>query len=514
MNGVDNVFSLKYDNIQGKLYSIHWGPIDTFTVTSSQTNALCNAQCSGTATAITTGGISPFTYNWSSGQTTQTATALCAGTHSVTITDSTNYSATATVTITEPAAISLVTTTTNTCAGDSTGSIAVNVSGGTSPYAYNWSNGSAQSQISNLTSQIYSVTVTDNNGCSDSTTANINATTAPLANAETDTIICEGENTIIGATGLSGYYYIWQPTQYLSSAGIAQPTASPVQTITYILTVNDTGNVCPAAKDTVVLSVVSKPTANAGINVSVCKGGSAVVGTGGASDYEYQWQPQTWLSNAVIAQPIAMPQQTTEYILIVLDTGNYCTPVQDSVTVSVINLPISDAGSDKTICKEENEMLGAPAIAGYKYHWQPATGLSDTTSAQPTTSNQQLTTSNYQLTVADTANLCPSDTDSVSISVIDCDTLEPNVFLPDIFSPNADGVNDVLFVRGAKISKLHLAIYDRWGEQVFETNTQANGWAGTYKGKPMNTGVFVYVLKVIFEDGKTEEQKGNVTLVR
>ncbi len=103
------------------------------------------------------------------------------------------------------------------------------------------------------------------------------------------------------------------------------------------------------------------------------------------------------------------------------------------------------------------------------------------------------------------------------VSVYQCDTLQPtenNFFIPNAFSPNGDGQNDVLYVRGNNIQQIDLKVYNRWGEMVFETTDKTIGWDGTYKGKPCNTGVYVYMLSGTYTDGSGIKQNGNVSLIR
>jgi len=90
----------------------------------------------------------------------------------------------------------------------------------------------------------------------------------------------------------------------------------------------------------------------------------------------------------------------------------------------------------------------------------------------------------------------------------------PHVWVPNIFSPNSDGQNDILFVRGEGVSTLSFVIYDRWGEKIFETTTTDNGWDGFFKGEKANPGVYVYYLNATFVDGSQSVVDGNITLVR
>ena len=88
------------------------------------------------------------------------------------------------------------------------------------------------------------------------------------------------------------------------------------------------------------------------------------------------------------------------------------------------------------------------------------------------------------------------------------------VYVPNVFSPNGDGFNDILMVRGKAVAEMQFIIYDRWGEKVFETNDINSGWDGTYKGEPMNLAVFVYILTGKYKNGDAIDEKGNFTLLR
>ena len=108
----------------------------------------------------------------------------------------------------------------------------------------------------------------------------------------------------------------------------------------------------------------------------------------------------------------------------------------------------------------------------------------------------------------DNFSLCPCE------DTIPPAELEPVVFIPKIFSPNSDGQNDVFRVRSENIVTLHLTVYNRWGEKVFESQNPSEGWDGNYKGLPCSADVYVYHATIIFEDGTETSRKGNVTLMR
>jgi gliding motility-associated-like protein len=102
----------------------------------------------------------------------------------------------------------------------------------------------------------------------------------------------------------------------------------------------------------------------------------------------------------------------------------------------------------------------------------------------------------------------------VTVEVRDLLCEDPDIFVPNTFTPNGDGNNDVLLVRGRSIRELEFMVFDRWGEKVFETNDQDRGWDGTFEGKPVDPAVFVYHLTVYCVDGQRFFTKGNVTIVR
>nr|MBP6730809.1 gliding motility-associated C-terminal domain-containing protein [Chitinophagales bacterium] len=87
-------------------------------------------------------------------------------------------------------------------------------------------------------------------------------------------------------------------------------------------------------------------------------------------------------------------------------------------------------------------------------------------------------------------------------------------FVPNAFTPNGDGMNDVFMVFGEGISKVNMQIFNRWGEKVFESASQTSGWDGTYKGQLQNTGVFVYQITAVYLDGRTVDTNGTITLLR
>ncbi|MBW8049972.1 MAG: T9SS type A sorting domain-containing protein [Cytophagales bacterium] len=182
-------------------------------------DAACFGSCDGWAAVSAANGTQPFTYLWndSANQTNDTATGLCAGTYTVKVTDAAGDSVFATVTIGQPTAIvnTLDSTTEVSCNGGTDGAAYITVSGGTPPYSYNWSPGSAITQdISGISAGIYTVIVTDSTGCTDTIAVNVNEPAALALTMSTAQDTCDmgvGMAGVSAAGGTSPYTYLWTP---------------------------------------------------------------------------------------------------------------------------------------------------------------------------------------------------------------------------------------------------------------------------------------------------------------
>ena len=268
-----------------------------------------------------------------------------AGNYSVTVTDNNGCTGIATISITEPTVLTVTVTTLSGCSVPNP-SASASPNGGTGPYSYQWNNGTSQSAINNLQGGIYTVTVTDANGCVTTATINILPGSTLTATASGDVTIIMGDSTILSAWG----------------GGI------------------------------------------------------------------YQWIPSTALSCTTCANPIANPQTTTIYCVVLTD-ANGCTRTA-CVTVTV-----------DIICGE--------------------------------------------------------------------------IFVPTAFSPNTDKENEILCIYGTNcIRSLSFIIYSRWGEKVFETTDPKACWDGSYKGKKMNEGIFVYCLKATLSNNEEIIKRGNISLIK
>jgi len=304
--------------------------------------------------------------------------------------------------------------------GSSTG--AVIGTPGLSGLSYNWlpSTGLSDPNIAQptatpLTNTTYHLIVTDlATGCYATDEMTVTVIGSPIANAGADqSISCGGAGITIGTNFITGLSYNWSPANTLSDPNTATPTATPLGSTIYTLTVTDLATGCYNT-DNVFITVIGAPIADAGIDQSISCGNSITIGTSTVSGMSYTWIPSLGLNNPNIAQPIASPQTNTNYTLIVTNTitGCYAT---DNINITIIGAPIANAGVNQTIgCGGSGTNIGTPAISGFSYTWSPSYALSATNIAQPTATPLGNTT--YYLTVTNTSTGCYG-VDSMSITV-------------------------------------------------------------------------------------------------
>jgi gliding motility-associated-like protein len=170
---------------------------------------------------------------------------------------------------------------------------------------------------------------------------------------------------------------------------------------------------------------------------------------------------------------------------------------------------VADGGGDVQLCLGDSVRLGSHELGEYLYWWYDMQGnlIADRT-GYITVIPQQ--TTQYELVVKDFK--FEETKDTITVYVEDCFTDE--IYVPNIFSPNGDGNNDILFVRSEYIQSLTFKVYNRWGETVFESEDINKGWNGEYKGKRCNAAVFVWYLEAVMTNGQLVKRSGNVSLVR
>jgi len=310
-------------------------------VTSTDVN--CNGGNDGTATAIPTNGVTPYTYIWSDGQSTATATGLSGGTATVTVSDSDGCTVIESVVIGSPKDLELsLTSTSLDCNGDNDANATAIVSGGTPPYSYLWTDGQVGATATGLSAGFHSVTVTDDNGCTINGTVSIIEPPLLSASATADTVTCsmgnDGSATVTTTGGTTPYSYTWNDGQ-------TTPTATGLATGTYMVTVTD-GNNCTAMTSIAIVvpdmltAVVSSVDASC---VGNADGSATAQASGGTSPYAYLWDTGAASQTTAMATGLAAGTYT-----VTITDSNSCT-VTASATIDNGTCDFCDLASDGTI---------------------------------------------------------------------------------------------------------------------------------------------------------------------
>ncbi|MBL4754951.1 MAG: gliding motility-associated C-terminal domain-containing protein [Flavobacteriales bacterium] len=324
------------------------------------------------------------------------------------------------------------------------------------------------------------------------TTVSLNA--LPQVDLGNDSTFCMGGSVTLNA-GNPGATYLWQD-------GSVGPTLNVATSGVYFVTVTDTSNCSSTDTTSVTVNFVSDATISPVNPVCAVTAPFVLI----AVDAGGLW---SGLGITDSDSGIFDPQLAGDGVHeIVYTIGGNCGHA-DSVNIVVNNIPgLSLIAVDES-CSGKNDGSVNLTITGaatpYTYLWDDA-GLSVSQDIAG------LTPGSYTVTVTDSNGCWSNDNIDILASSVPCNT--PYVYVPNIFSPNSDGQNDVLYVLGNGITELTFVIYDRWGNKVFETTDQSIGWEGAYKGDPMNEAVFVYYLKARLATSEMVENKGNISLVR
>ncbi|MCK9467062.1 MAG: T9SS type A sorting domain-containing protein [Candidatus Absconditabacterales bacterium] len=320
-------------------------PVQLQLSVANVTNVNCTGVNSGSATVYATGGTTPYTYNWSGNHTGSAVSGLSAGTYTVTVTDANGCSATTSVVVAiDPPLIATIPSHTNVlCAGSNTGTATVNVSGGTAPYSYSWSNGQITSMATGLGAGTYTVTVTDDNGCQAITSVIVTQPTQLVATLTVDNIHCSGtplgSANVIVTGGTPIYSYKW-------STGAITSSVSNLAQGGYALTVTD-ANGCHATGSPFYFTVGQDPVpvANAIITSgsSSCGGSDVNLLASGGDSY-------LWSTGATTPEITVNPLAPTWYYVTVTNEFG-CSDV-DSVFVPVNPMPVISFNLQDDICSD------------------------------------------------------------------------------------------------------------------------------------------------------------------
>ncbi len=309
-------------------------------------------------------------------------------------------------------------------------------------------------------------------------------------------------------------YFIWSSSSTFSdtlNTNLADSvlTITPLGTSIYYVMAGNAG--CYEIDSVQVTFISSSLQLSA--NDSICLGDITTISAFNSNSsitFTYSWEPDSLIVAPSSSSQVEVSPSLSQYIYVTASASNGCV-IEDSIFIEVSSIAEGDVIASSS---EYNVGVGSTVTltgqpSGLQYSWSPPGAVTNAT--MQTTSAEINETTLFQLTVSD--GICTkSDTVLVKAFTFICG--DPFIFIPNAFSPNGDGENDVLYVRGQLIEGMLFRVFDRWGEMVFESIDRTIGWDGTFRGKQLDPDVYDYYLKAICIDGAESIIKGNITLMR
>ncbi|MEL7530700.1 MAG: gliding motility-associated C-terminal domain-containing protein [Bacteroidota bacterium] len=483
---------------------------------AAQANVACNGNPTGFVHLEALGG-SPlylFQIDGQSFQTDSFFTQLAAGTYDFSVQDDSLCQTTISTTITEPEPLllSLAELQQVDCFGNANGQIQAHVEGGVPLYQFQLDGGALQgdSSFMNLSPGTYLLQVVDDSSCVQTLSFDITEPSLLELSLSATDISCFGfdDGQIFSqlSGGTAGYQYVWStvPERFT-------PDLDSLAGGQYQLIVEDINGCLDSAfaminePDSLTLAVVSNS-----ISEAFCdwpNGVAAVVSAGGRLPHDIVWQGQ----NTRLGPDVDS-----------LYGGVYNVSVSDlSGCVTTIAVPIpftpparpdfrsSPTYADSILLSQANVYFENLSIGGVAYHWDFGDG-GFAERENPTHLYQNTGSFPVTLTAYNSYFVCPRDT-TIYLEIIP----DGDIFVPNAFSPNGDGHNDLFYVGGEGIRNFELLIFNRWGELLAQSNDPAFRWDGTKRqGQVVPEGVYVYRIKAVLNDGFVVDKGGTITLIR
>lgn len=346
-------------------------------------------------------------------------------------------------------------------------------------------------------------------GCIVKDSVRVGVYSTPVIAAIDDKLICKGEEIALQVEG-NPSRVSWSPNRFLNVNNSQNVIAKPDSSTQYIVKAYNYPQ-CPVY-DTVNITVKTKLAARAYPDTNICIGDTVQLHAL-AENTSLNTTKITWMSSPTLTtntlDPYAFPRTNTTYYAL-FENGK-CQMQKLPVVVNVKPLPTVTAGQDHIIIKGQEVQVDATSPNNVSYLWSPDYKLSCTQCPTPMASPEVDT---FYYVTAITEYGCKA-TDKLRIRVIE-DCAGKMVYVPNTFTPNGDGQNDIFKVYGPGVASVkELRIFNRWGQIVFETNDPENiGWFGTFNGQELNPGVFVYYMDVECINGERTIKKGDITLLR
>jgi gliding motility-associated-like protein len=506
--------------------------VNVYTQPKASFTINAQAQCVNTNsfafTSTSTAGLGTLTYNWDFGDGTISSLAAPVHTYAlegtytikliVTSSNGCKDSATQTVTLyPKPSPLFVISDAAQCLVGNSfsfTNGSSISSGSITSYWVFNDGTTSLEKEPSHIYIQAGNyapkLVVISDKGCKDSLTRPLIVHANPLVKiqANKNIALCKGSTVQLNVTGAQSY--TWNPADYLSCTTCSDPVAAPVAGSIMYTVIGKNAADCPG-QDSVRIQVIPPFTIQTA-NDTICLNESARLNATGA--VTYNWSPATGLSSTTIVNPLASPAVTTTYRVVGYDGFNCFTDTAYAKVV-VLPTPVVNLGPDLnlstgTLQPLTNSIQNGPIT---RWIWSPQKDLSCTDCPLPTAYIRNEVT--YRVHVTNTYGC--SNADTINIKAF-CESGQ--LYIANAFTPDGDGINDILMVQGKGIASIKsFRIFNRWGELLFEKmnfapNDPKHGWDGKIKGRSGPSDVFVYTAEVICENGTPFFFKGNISILK
>jgi len=328
-------------------------------------------------------------------------------------------------------------------------------------------------------------------------------------NDEVDTTLCIGESLELTNNSMNATVYSWNFGDNVTSTSTAlsfDHTYTTTDTFSISLAVYNPVFGC---RDTIIKQVIVHPLPEvSAIGDTVCFGSQGQLHAFSPdASMLWSWSPATGLNDPAIADPLANVDETMTYTVTGFNTLTECGST--AAAEFIVIQPLEDIFFDTAMVVGDYINFPVSNQDGFVlFQWSPETGLSCTDCSNPQV--QGLEEITYTLLMADTLGCSTADGTFII-------RIRPETFidLPTTFTPNGDGVNDIIYVKGWGIKELDFfRIYNRWGELVFETTNEAEGWNGYYKGMLQNNGTYTYKVRATSWKNQELEKNGYINLMR
>lgn len=493
-----------------------------YTVSSSNSNCLSVAQasvtvlpsptvsiisptvCSGQVSSLTASGATSYTW-MPQNLSTPSVTVQLASATSYTVTGSNGACESSTVIPVAVAALPQITVNSATiCAGESR-QLSAN---GALSYTWQPATGLTNAyshtiEVNPLSSTDYTVSGNSALGCPAFAIATVSVIPLPsLTVTPSSSTICSGSSATLTATGGAAGSYTWTSFPPDISGNATPLVVNPSVTTVYALTATNglLPYLCSSTKS-VTIQVLQRVNAATGYADPVCLGSSTMLSATGGK--VYHWQPSTGLNRPNDSVTKVTPLSTTIYTVTV--SGNGFCPGTATVEVQVNPVPEVYAGRDTIINMDEYTVLAGSGDVEVGFVSPDNKPLACNFCSQVTVYPKETTC--YLLKGTNTYGCTGTDTVCVMV------TKDWDVFVPNAFTPNGDGYNDVFIPSGYGLAEIHLTIFDRWGNLIFRSHGEVIGWDGKRKGQLCKQDVYVYQAEIVTMAGNTVKRTGHVTLL-